>query len=197
MRVAIFLLGIFLLFSVSAAAQRPAGAGAGVGTGPASHEDSDPWQIAIGYQYNRDNLFGSPFNANGINVSVARYFGHWFGVEAQLGTGFVRDTGQSTIPPNLDAKSFFVGAGPRVVYRNRSRYEPWAHLLAGMEHFDFNQTVGILGSNSAFAGAAGGGVDVYLTPRIALRGEVDEVYSRFFATNQRSFQVVGGLVFSF
>jgi hypothetical protein len=118
-------------------------------------------------------------------------------VEAQVGVGFLGKTGQTTTPPNLDAKSIFVGAGPRVSYRNRSRYEPWVHLVVGMEHFRFSQTAGVLGSNNALAGAAGGGVDVYLKPHVALRTEADAVGSRFFSANQRSFQVVGGLVFGF
>jgi hypothetical protein len=182
-------------------AQGPAGAGSGPQSGPryspaGSHED-DPWQIAIGYQYNRDNLLGSPFNTHGVNISLARYFGRWIGVEAQVGVGFLGNTGQTTTPPNLGAKSIFVGAGPRLAIRNRSRFEPWGHLVVGMEHFRFSQTSGLLGSNNALAGVAGGGVDVYLNARLALRVEADAMGSRFFSTTQRSFQVVGGLVLGF
>ncbi len=199
MRVAIFLLGIFLFFSTSAGAQGPAGVGAGPGPrySSAGEHGDDPWQIAIGYQYNRDNLLGTPFNTHGVNISVARYFGRWFGVEAQLGAGLFGNTGQASTPPNLDAKSLFVGVGPRLAYRNRSRYEPWVHVVVGLEHFRFSQTAGLLGTNNALAGPAGGGVDVFLSPHIALRAEADAVGSRFFSTNQRSFQIVGGLVFGF
>ncbi len=201
MRTAIFLLSIFFFFSASAGAQGPAGVGGGPQSGPghisASQHEDEPWQIAIGYQYNRDNLLGSPFNTHGVNISLARNFGRWFGVEAQLGTGFLGNTGQTTTPPNLDAKSLFVGVGPRLAYRNRSRFEPWVHAIVGMEYFRFSQTAGVLGSNHALAGPAGGGVDVYLTSHIALRSEADAVFSRFFSTNQRSFQVIGGFVFGF
>jgi len=198
MRVAFFLLGIFF-FSVSAGAQGPAGVGSGSQSGPrfSGEHGYAPWQIAVGYQYNRDNLLGSPFNTHGVNFSLTRYFGRWLGVEAQAGVGFMGNTGQTTVPPNLDAKSLFVGVGPRLAFRNRSRFEPWVHLLVGLEHFRFSQTAGILGSNNALAGPAGGGVDVYLSPHIAFRGEADAVGSRFFSTNQRSFQIVGGLVYNF
>jgi hypothetical protein len=84
-----------------------------------------------------------------------------------------------------------------LTYRNRSRYEPWVHVVVGLEHYRFSQTAGLLGSNNALAGAAGGGVDVYLTTHLAIRAEVDAVGSRFFSTNQRSFQIVGGLVYGF
>jgi hypothetical protein len=201
MRVAIFLLGIFLFFSASAEAQGPAGVGAGGGTGPrysaTGEHEYDPWQIAIGYQYNRDNLLGTPFNTHGLNVSVARYFGRWFGVEAQVGAAFLGNTGQGSVPPKLSAKSIFSGVGPRLAYRNRSRFEPWIHVVVGLEHYRFSQTAGLLGSNNALAGPAGGGVDVFLSPHLALRAEADALGSRFFGTNQRSFQIVGGLVFGF
>lgn len=197
MRVGILLVGIFLFISASAGAQAPSGVGAPIGYNPASQQDVPPWQISIGYQFNRDNLLGSPFNTNGVNIGVTRYFRSWLGVEAQLGAGFTQDTGASTTPPNLVAKSLFIGAGPRAVYRNASRFEPWGHVLVGLDHYRFTQSGGLLGSNSAFAVMGGGGVDMYLTPSIAVRGEVDEVFSTFFGTNQRSFQVVGGLVFNF
>jgi hypothetical protein len=197
MRVGIFLLGIVLIFSASAEAQGPAGVGAGNGSGAAIQQDYAPWQISIGYQYSRINLFGTPFNANGVNISVARYFRQWIGVEAQLGSGFVQNTGQSTIPPNLSGKFLFVGAGPRFVYRTRGRFEPWAHVEVGLEHMRFPLNGTTLGSNSSFGVEGGGGVDFYLNPRVAIRGEVDELGTRFFSTTQRSFQAVVGIVFGF
>jgi hypothetical protein len=211
MRVAIFLLGNILLFSAAAAAQGPAGAGTSSApkSGPKSRSqsrprysgvgehDQYPWQFAAGYQYNRDNLLGSPFTTHGANFSLARYFGRWIGAEAQVGVGFHGKTGQTTTPPNLDAKSLYAGIGPRLRYRNSSRFEPWVHLTVGIEHFRFSQTAGLLGSNNAFAGDAGGGVDVYLTPRLAFRAEADAVGSRFFSATQRSFQAVAGLVLGF
>jgi hypothetical protein len=202
MRVAIVVLANFLFFASTAAAQGPAGAGStGSHSRPRyaaeSNENPDRWQLAVGYQYNRDNLLGSPFSTHGINVSFARYFGRWFGVEAQVGTGFLGNTGKTSTPPNLDAKSIFVGGGPRLTYRNRSRLEPWIHGVVGMEHYRFSQTAGLLGSNTSLAYAGGGGIDVYVKPHWSLRAEADAIGSRFFSTDQRSFQVVGGVVYGF
>jgi opacity protein-like surface antigen len=200
MRVAMFLLGGFLFFSISAKAQWLAGSSSpqsGIARISGSQHDIDPWQVGIGYQYNRDNLTGTPFNTQGINLSLTRYFTGWFGVEAQLGAALAGSTGQSSTPPNLDAKSIFIGAGPRVTYFNRSRFEPWAHVLIGLDHYRFTQNGGILGSNSALGYPFGGGVDTYLTPHIVFRAEVDYVGSRFFSLNQRSFQAIGGFVLGF
>lgn len=197
MRGLIFFTSIFLLFSGSAAAQGPAGVGAEPGFFSTGAHEENKWNVAVGYQYNRDNLLGTPFNTSGIQVSAARYFDRWFAMEAQLGAGLSGNTRQSSSPPNLTVKSVFVGAGPRVAYRTRSRYEPWVHLLVGLEHFKFSQTAGLLGSNNSVAGAGGGGLDVYMNPHVAFRAGADAIVSEFFSTNQRSFQVVGGVVFGF
>jgi hypothetical protein len=197
MRAVIFVTGIFLLLSTSAAAQGPAGVGSGPGYFSTGAHEENKWNIAVGYQYNRDNLLGSPFNTSGLNVSAARFFDRWFAIEAQLGAGLSGNTGQSSAPPNLTVKSIFAGAGPRVAYRTQSRYEPWVHLLVGIQHYRFSQTAGALGSNSSVAGTGGGGLDVYLNPHVAIRAGADEIFTEFFSSNQRSFQVVGGVVFGF
>ena len=194
--------GTIMLLAVSASAQGPAGAGASSQKSSRtisqtfSSPDYSTWQFSLGYQYNRINLLGTPFMTNGLNVDAARYFGRWFGVEGQVGFGF-GNTGNTTTPSNLTAQSLFAGGGPRLAYRNHGRIEPWVHFLLGEEHFRFNQTAGVLGSNTALAGAAGGGVDYYLGRHTAVRLGADIIGSRFFSTNQRHFQAVGGLVFNF
>jgi hypothetical protein len=198
MRRVVSLVGFILFVAISAGAQGPTG----VGSSPhgSSHTFSSPdfstWQFSLDYQYNRINLLGAPFNTNGLNASVARYFGRRFGIEGQVGIGF-GNTGATTTPANLNMKSLFVGGGPRLAFRNRGRFEPWLHFVIGMEHFRFTQTAGVLGNNTALAGAAGGGMDYLLRRNMAVRVEADFIGSRFFSTNQRHFQVVSGLVFNF
>jgi opacity protein-like surface antigen len=191
---------LILIFSIGAAAQGQAGAGANGRSSPfpASAPSLDPpqWQLALGYQYNRINLTGSPFNTNGLNGSIARYFGNWFGLEAQVGTGF-GNTGSTTSPANLSVKSVFAGTGPRLAYRGHWRIEPWIHGTVGVEHLSFGQTVGLFGSNTAFAWTVGGGVDIPLSARTAFRGEADVLETRFFSVNQRNFQALAGLVVNF
>jgi predicted porin len=184
----------------SALAQGPAGAGAGTRRGSARRADStyelSNWQVAVGYQFNRENLLGTPFDTNGLNVSVVRYFSSWLGAEGQLGLGF-GNTGTTTVPSDLSAKSIIVGAGPRMALRGHRRFEPWIHANIGVEHFRFSQTAGVLGTNNALAAVGGGGVDFRLNPRTSFRAEVDWIGSRFFSTSQRSFQMVTGLVVNF
>jgi hypothetical protein len=197
MRPAIFIVGIIFFFATLVSAQGPAGAGSEGGYLSSGEHAENKWEIAVDYQYNRDNLLGSPFNTHGLNVSAARYFGRWLGAEAEVGSGFLGNTGQTSTPPDLHVKSVFFGAGPKLAWRTRSRYEPWAHVLVGLDHYRFTQTAGVLGNNTALGGTGGAGVDIYLLPHIGVRAEADFIESRFFSTYQRSFQIVGGMVFGF
>ncbi len=198
MRQTLILVGVVLCLSVTASSQGPAGAGTGVGTGHHSRPSSElsTWQLTLGYQFNRINLLGKPFNTNGLNVSTVRYFRKRFGAEAQVGGGF-GNSGATTAPPNLTVKSLFAGGGPHFVLRGHGRIEPWAHALVGMELIRFSQTAGLLGSNKALAGVAGGGLDLRITAGTSFRAEGDWLGSRFFSADQRHFQVVTGLVFNF
>ena len=200
MRRTMILVGAMLVLSASAFAQGPAGVGTGGGSGrhssSASAYDLSDWQVAVGYQFNRINLSGTPFDTNGFNTSVVRYFGRWFGVEGDLGMGF-GNTGATTTPPNLTAKSLFAGGGAHLALRGHGRIEPWAHVIVGEEHFRFTQTAGALGNNTALAGVGGGGIDFRLGPRTSIRVEGDWLGTRFFSADQRNFQAVTGLVFNF
>jgi len=158
--------------------------------------DYPTWQLAIGYQLNGDSLIpGRRFRTHGYNVSAVRYFNDWFGAEAQIGFGF-GNTGQATVPPNLTAKSVFFGGGPRIAFRNDSRWEPWGHGVVGLFHFRFTQTA-TLGSNSTLGWLAGGGLDYHMNDRWAIRAQGDYLGTRFFGTNHRNYQVVSGIVLNF
>jgi len=196
--------GAVLVFSIAAAAQDPAGVGSGRGPrpSPSGRSRSIPaselahWQLGASYQYNQINLTGSPFYTNGVNVSVVRFLNGWLGVEAQLGLGY-GNTGVTTSPANLTAKSLYVGGGPRLAYRGRWRIEPWVHGNAGVQYFRFSQTAGVLGTNRALAGMVGGGLDLSLNLQTTLRGEADFIGTRFFNVQQRHFQATAGIVFNF
>jgi hypothetical protein len=194
----VVVLGAILCSCLPASAQGPAGAGAGRGPSRRSHASDGPsdWQLSLGYQYNRINLLGTPFNTNGLNVTFTRFVNNWLGVEAQVGFGF-GNTGATTAPPNLNAKSLMAGGGPRLAWRGHGRIETWAHGNIGIERFRFSQTAGVLGANHALAGVAGGGIDFRLTSRTSFRVEGDWMGSRFFSMNQRSFQAVTGIVINF
>jgi len=202
------LLVAILMLPLIAAAQGPTGAGAGSSSGSGSGSrtassaisapDFTQWELAVGYQYLRANLIGTPFNTDGLSTSLTRYFGRWVGVDGQMGAGFYGNTRTTTNPPNLGVHTLFVGAGPRLAYRGPSHIQPWVHFLIGLQDFRFTQSAnGVLGYNKGLGGALDGGVDFPLVEHLAVRVEADEVETRFFSTYQRHFLVVTGLVFNF
>jgi hypothetical protein len=151
----------------------------------------EEWQVSAGYQYNRINIRGAflPFNTGGPNLSVVRYFGTVAGIEGDAGAGI----GSAT---EAVAWSLFVGGGPHLVYRNHTRFKPWIHGLAGVEHFAFGAAPSNVNSTS-FAWIVGGGVDYALSPSFSVRAQGDYLGTFFGSAYQRNLQIVVGFVWNF
>lgn len=150
------------------------------------------WQFAGGFQFNRFDIRGllQPFTTGGLNVSAIRYFSPLLGVEAEVGAGF------GSAAPGISASSIFAGAGPHFVYRRRSRFEPWAHVLIGTEHLHFGGPPPPV--KTTFIGwIAGGGLDYRFDSGFALRLQVDYLGSHLGGAYQRNLQAVVGIVRNF
>ena len=119
--------------------------------------DREAWQIEGGFQYLQFNVLGQKFHNFGYKGQVTRYFNNWFGLEGAATAGF----GHTGATPSQTAKSFFIGGGPHLSMHSYSRFDPWVHVLFGLQHFRFTQA-GLIGSNSFDAVIAGGGVDYKL-----------------------------------
>ncbi len=151
-----------------------------------------PWQFSIGYQYSQFNIRGAlaPFGTHGVNGSITRFFNRALGLEGMADAGF----GSSS--PGHAAASIFWGGGVHFAYRTQRRYEPWVHVLIGVEHFAFEQIPPPF-NPTALAWVAGGGVDYRLKSGLALRIQGDYLGTNFGSAFQRNFQIVGGAVWNF
>src|SRR5262249_38657252 len=86
--------------------------------------------------------------------------------------------------------------GPRFSFRNRTRYTPFARALFGGGYISDN--FGALSdANGASILTAGGGVDIALTSRLALRTQTDFLRNRFFHQTGPDFRLPTGLGFHF
>jgi hypothetical protein len=199
------LLGFFLCAAASAAAQDQPPAQAqppatavpqplGVPYNPAVRAGFalGQWQIADGYQFNRISFRGifAPFDTNGFNASVTRFFGRELGVEGDVSAGF------APAAPSASAASIFVGGGPHISFRDRSHFEPWVHGLLGVQHFSFGG-VNFPASTTSAAWIAGGGLDFRFDSGFALRFQADYLGSHFANYFQRNLQIGGGVVWNF
>lgn len=157
--------------------------------------------VGIGYQYQHYDVLGQTFGNNGYNVDFGLHLVDWLtggvgrltvGAEATTAFGF----GSTGGTHSLDAKSLFLGGGPHLAIQNRTRLEPWIHVLPGLEHFRFTQTSKI-GSNSNFGFMAGGGVDVRVNPELYWRIQADYLGTTFQSNEQSNYSFGTGLIFYF
>jgi hypothetical protein len=193
------LCGTILCLSMTAAAQDApaafdASSPAGEPAAPVTFHPSSraPWQLGIGYQYQHFGALGQTFHTNGLNTDITGYLNNWLGVEGTAVVGF----GRTTTTPTFVAKTFFIGGGPHIAIPTQGRFEPWAHLLVGWEHFRFAQT-STVGSNSALGLMGGGGVDFKLGSRLYWRAQVDYIGTRFQSAMQSNYSFGTGLVLNF
>lgn len=164
------------------------------------------YEIAFTYDYVNFNP-GSPFASfdnDGAAGSFTYNASRWLGLTAELGGyEFNRNlfplTGSNS---SVDGSFTSYLFGPRLNLRKFNRFVPFAEFLVGGAHGG----VELAGANdqSAFALAAGGGIDFVLYKNIAWRvGEFDYLMTTFSGaalgatSRQNNFRVATGLVLRF
>jgi hypothetical protein len=120
-------------------------------------------EIFGGYQFT--HLDGGP-NANGFNFALNGNFNNWFGITADLSATY------GSIGP-VSVSNYTYTFGPVVSARQNKGYTPFVHALFGGDH----ASAGFLGSSASangFATMLGGGLDVNVNDRVAVRaGQFD------------------------
>lgn len=136
--------------------------------------------------------------SNGFDVSIAGNVNEWFGVVADVGGQYSRLTDQG-FTERIRSHSFLFG--PRFSVRKGKRFTPFAHALFGVatlktETDEFGPLLSF--SDSSFGMAIGGGLDVKLTKRLAVRAfQLEYLHTRFFDESQHKGRLSFGLVVRF
>ncbi|HXD32550.1 MAG TPA: outer membrane beta-barrel protein [Pyrinomonadaceae bacterium] len=128
----------------------------------------------------------------GFETSVIRNFTKHVGLKGDFSAHFKNDTGRTavigctpvctTVTQDFQIKTrvynFLVG--PEFRARNRTRFTPFAHVLAGVAHTSANftttgPTFNVIGkrSDNGFAMAMGGGLDIRASKRVSFRAQMD------------------------
>jgi hypothetical protein len=155
--------------------------------------DREAWQIGAGFEYLQFDVLGQKFHNFGFQADLTRYFNNWFGLEGAAIMGF----GHTGANASQDAKSLFIGGGPHFSMHSSSRFEPWAHVMIGLEHFRFTQT-GTIGSNSFDALLGGGGVDYKIGQgRLYWRVQGDFIGTSIGSSMTKNYSFGTGLVLNF
>jgi outer membrane protein OmpA-like peptidoglycan-associated protein len=141
---------------------------------------------------------GSPFpnfDSHGAAVSLTYNASRWLGLTGEVGdNGFQRS--------GLNGSMYSFLFGPRLNLRKFDYFVPFAEFLLGAARSGFQMTG--TGTQSAFAAAAGGGVDMVLTKNLAWRvAQLDYLMTNFSGpalggnARQDSFRAGTGLVLRF
>jgi opacity protein-like surface antigen len=130
------------------------------GAAPAAAQDVPKAEISAGYAFLHDEETHE--GLHGWLVSATGNLNRWLGVTAEYGQNHktVGDDG------HFDVNAFM--AGPRVSLR-RSKVVPFAHVLFGAHHEHHGDDGAFDEDETRFAWQAGGGIDVWFTPKAALR----------------------------
>ncbi|MGA2276384.1 MAG: hypothetical protein ABSG00_02175 [Terracidiphilus sp.] len=138
------------------------------------------YEIAAGYGYTSINQINqSRYGLQGVNLSVTRDWGRYFGVTAD-GAFYNYALLQNSSDPNPGSPSVdLVLFGPVLHAHLVGKVDCLFHVLLGGAH-----TGGESASPSiSFAGGAGGGLEYKLNQHFALRATGDDIASSFLAND--------------
>ena len=153
-------------------------------------QDTPKVELFGGYSY-----AGS--GSHGFDGSVAANVNSWFGLVADVGGQYSKLTDQGFTEKIRSHSLLF---GPKFSVR-RKRVVPFAHALFGFAHLrtETNEFGPLLTfSDSSFAMALGGGLDVRVNDHLAIRAfQIDYLRTNFFGETQNKGRIAAGVVFRF
>ncbi len=152
-------------------------------------QSASKFDLFGGYSYFNGSTSGAHgrFNLNGWNAQATYNFNHWLGATADFG-------GYYGSPFRVSANDYSFLFGPTVSVRV-PHCTPYAHALFGVDRFHVS-VLGGSGTDSAFAMAMGGGLDIPIKSSFAIRAaQVDWLRSNHFRNSQDNVRISTGVVF--
>jgi hypothetical protein len=153
---------------------------------PASAQQTPEWELSGGYSHFFANVGNNSFNLHGGGGGIQQNVNDWFGGRVEF-NGF----GGDTAGVHVTAQTYTFG--PVFSYRKFERFTPFVHAQLGAIHASSGY-LGISESATKFLAAPGGGVDIGLNPRVAVRLQGDYVSTSFLSDHQDNFQFSAQLV---
>jgi opacity protein-like surface antigen len=151
------------------------------------------YEVFAGFSYLRlDADVRNDRNLNGFNSSFTYNFNRFLGATGEFGGNYGNASASG-----VKADQFFFLFGPKFAFRGNSRLTPFAHILPGVvrQNVDFGPSDS---SSTQFALATGGGLDINITDRIAVRGaQADYLMTRLINNIQNNIRVSTGFVLKF
>jgi opacity protein-like surface antigen len=157
-----------------------------------------------GISFGPNSSVGANYSAEpGFETSIIRNFSKRFGIKGDFSAHFNNESGSGPITActpvcttvtqdfQLKTRVYNFLAGPEFKARNRTRFTPFAHLLAGVAHTSATFTtpgptlnLRLKKSDNSFAMALGGGLDIRASKRVSFRALMD--YNPVFVNDSTS-----------
>jgi outer membrane immunogenic protein len=167
----------------------------------ASGQIAEKMEVGANYNYVRSNAPPGDcgcFAVNGGSGWFSYNLNHRLALVGEVGSGYASNINSTT--SDLTLTSFL--AGPRYSWHRRDRVAPFGQVLLGGAHASGALTPGssgLVASANSFAMTIGGGVDVILTHRLALRAVQADYYLTRFDNggnnHQNNLRIGTGIVF--
>jgi hypothetical protein len=153
-------------------------------------------ELFLGYSHARIKAPGpgnDTLGLNGWNVSLASNLNRYIGLVVDASGHYAAPRFANVNVRTYDHEFLF---GPRFTYRT-SKVSVFAHALPGLA-MEKGTTLGFNEPNRSFAFAIGGGADVAIKKRVAIRViQVDYLMTNFADQRQSNYRVGAGIVFYF
>ncbi len=147
-------------------------------------------EVFGGYSNLNANMNASSVNLNGVNFSVAENLNSWFGGALDISSHFGTENGFRT---NTQSLTY----GPVFSYRKNKTIVPFAHAMLGAVRGG-PEYLGISKPEERFGVYTGGGLDVKVTPHVALRViQADYLMTRFSNARQDNIRLSAGIILLF
>ncbi len=150
------------------------------------------FEVFGGYSYFRgDDAVNGSFNLNGWNSAFVQNINQWFGLVVDVSGHY----GSPFAAPLVDTqRNHTFLFGPQFSFRAHPRVIPFAHGLFGFSHVNMGQA-GVFVSDIGLSYGFGGGVDVKISDRLAVRaGQVDYINIRLAGVGSHNIRVSSGIV---
>ncbi len=165
----------------------------------AQAQESPRTEVFGGYSYLRGDDDDGGIDLHGWNASFNQNIVKWAGIKADFSGHYGDVTLSATQRADISSHLFLVG--PQFSLRKSERFTPFGHALFGVMRADltfFDPTGKVSLTDSAFAMALGGGLDIKVFDIMAVRlFQADYVLTRFDDDTQNAFRVSTGLVLRF
>ncbi len=147
-------------------------------------------EVFGGYSNLNANMNASSVNLNGVNFSVAENLNSWFGGALDISSHFGTENGFRT---NTQSLTY----GPVFSYRKNKTIVPFGHAMLGAVRGG-PEYLGISKPEERFGVYTGGGLDVKVTPHVALRViQADYLMTRFSNARQDNIRLSAGIILLF